>query len=143
MKHRVLLSPSAKGGGNAGRPKPARSRSRSVDAPRVPTTLAARPISDHDGRYIGSVALVNDETQRLKAERELDESRRRLGAIVEAHDDVFYVGEILPNGSYFEHYCGPGSERLLGGELPPRGRQHGRDLGPRGARSGSAAPTPT
>jgi diguanylate cyclase (GGDEF)-like protein/PAS domain S-box-containing protein len=92
---------------------------RSVDGRDVPTTLAARPISDQDGRYIGSVALVNDETQRLKAERELDESRRRLGAIVEAHDDVFYVGEILPDGSYFEHYCGPGSERLLGGELPP------------------------
>ena len=52
------------------------------------------------------------------AERELDESRRRLGAIVEAHDDVFYVGEIMPDGSYFEHYCGPGSERLLGGKLP-------------------------
>ena len=119
MKHRVLLSPSAKGGGNAGRPKPARSRCAASTAATSRTTLAARPISDHDGRYIGSVALVNDETQRLKAERELDESRRRLGAIVEAHDDVFYVGEILPNGSYFEHYCGPGSERLLGGELPP------------------------
>jgi diguanylate cyclase (GGDEF)-like protein/putative nucleotidyltransferase with HDIG domain len=48
---------------------------------------------------------------------------------VEAHDDVFYVGEIMPDGSYFEHYCGPGSERLLGGELPPGGDNMGDTWG--------------
>jgi diguanylate cyclase (GGDEF)-like protein/PAS domain S-box-containing protein len=92
---------------------------RSVDGRDIPTTLAASPLYDERGRYLGAVARVSADTAQLEAERELDESRRRLGAMVEAHDDVFYVGEIAADGTYTEHYSGPGADRLLGGEPPP------------------------
>ena len=70
------------------------------------------------------VAFVQDATERLSVERELDETRLRLGAIAEAHDDVFYVGEIGDDGAYHELFCGPGSDRLLGG-TPPDGMESG------------------
>ena len=91
---------------------------RAINGQMVQTMLAASPILDDQGRYVGSVALVTDETQRLAAERELIESRQRLGAIAQATDHVYYVGEIVSDDTYVEHFCSPGSDRLLGGEPP-------------------------
>ena len=87
---------------------------RTLDGRGVETTLAARPLYDDQGRYVGAVAVVSDETPQRRAERELAESQRRLGAVAEVLDDVFYVGEILADGSYQELFSGPGSARLLG-----------------------------
>ena len=85
----------------------------------VEATIAATPITDEEGRYVGSVGLVTDERDAARRERELAESRRLLGTIAEVHDDVLYVGELLPDGTYVELFTGPGNERLLGGPNPP------------------------
>jgi diguanylate cyclase (GGDEF)-like protein/PAS domain S-box-containing protein/putative nucleotidyltransferase with HDIG domain len=97
---------------------------RGRDGSVVPATVAAAPIHDDAGRYLGAVASVTDERLTARRERELAESQRRLGAIAEVHDEVFYVGEILPDGSYCELFTGPGADRLLGG-VPPRDVEHG------------------
>ncbi len=85
----------------------------------VEATIAATPITDEEGRYVGSVGLVTDERDAARRERELTETRRLLGAIAEVHADVLYVGELLADGSYVEIFTGPGNERLLGGPVPP------------------------
>ena len=85
----------------------------------IEATIAATPITDDQGRYVGSVGLVTDERDAARRERELTESRRLLGAIAEVHDDVLYVGELLPDGCYVELFTGPGNEKLLGGPVPP------------------------
>src|SRR5262249_7897243 len=79
----------------------------------VEATIAATPITDEQGRYVGSVGLVTDEREAARRERELTESRRLLGAIAEVHEDVLYVGELLEDGTYVELFTGPGNEKLL------------------------------
>ncbi len=50
---------------------------------------------------------------------DLADALAALGAIVAAHDDVFFAGEVFADGTYRELFTGPGSERVLGGPVPP------------------------
>lgn len=78
-EHRAAMA--ARHAGQSGRYE---RRFRRKDGAEVWTIVAARPLPDADGAFAGSFGMFTDITERVRAERELADSRARLGSILDA-----------------------------------------------------------
>ncbi|MBP1927610.1 PAS domain S-box-containing protein [Methanolinea mesophila] len=82
------------------------------------TLVSATAVTDRDGRFLGSFAMLSDITDRKKAEEELRESRERLENIIDFLPDATFVidpgGRVIAWNRAIEEMTGIKAEDILG-----------------------------
>ncbi len=70
------------------------SRRRGKDGEEIDVSISAYPLRDAGGAVIGGVAMLEDISERRRAEEALRESEERLRVVVENIDEVVYVATV-------------------------------------------------
>jgi PAS domain S-box-containing protein len=105
---------------------------RTLDGRELQVRISAAPLRAHDDRFVGTVAVVHDQTQQRKLERALAEQAEQLERIVEAMGEGLFVydaeGNVLRTNAAARrllgvegdaaHYLERSAEERLAGYTP-------------------------
>jgi PAS domain S-box-containing protein len=78
-------------------------RLRHKDGSPVWVSVAVSPLRDHEGRVTGSIYMNSDITERKRMEQALQESERRVRALLDANPDL--IVRVTRDGRYLDMHC--------------------------------------